>query len=96
MGIDPPVYLLNSGARRDKVDINALFQRPPGGSTPLPEVLKRALEDHRQHAADRGLLLLVLTDGEANHMKKLNALLDAVQNEAYGDECFCSYCASFR
>ena len=74
-----------AGVRVDHVDTEKLFREQPGGSTPLPEVLARALRDHAREAGGRGLLLLVLTDGEANSMPKLNTLLDAVQNGAYGD-----------
>ena len=93
MGLEPPVYVLNAeeGApnRFDGVDVRQLFSRKPAGSTPLPEVIAQALRDHAREAAGRGLFLLVMTDGEANSMPKLNSLLDAIQNGAYGDVQVC-------
>eukprot|EP00936_MAST-01D_sp_MAST-1D-sp1_P002848 g2848.t1 len=99
MGIDPWLYPLNyahncpggealqRASRRVRgAEADRIFRRAPTGSTPLPEVLKQVLRDHQAEAEShkRGLFVLVITDGEANSMSKLNAVLDGVQNGAYG------------
>jgi len=96
IGLEPPLYVLNAdegsngGSNRfDRVDVRQLFSRQPAGSTPLPEVIAQALRDHAREAEGRGLFLLVLTDGEANSMGKLNSLLDAIQNGVHGDVQVC-------
>ena len=56
----------------------------------MTEVLRQALGEHQSEAAVRPLLLLVITDGEANDMPSFNALLDEVQNGVYGDAQVCA------
>jgi len=96
MGLEPPVYLLNASRRYgDKVmgaDPDSMFAEKPGGSTPMTQCMLRALSDHQletTHTPERTLLLLVLTDGEADDMDSFNALLDSIQNGKYGDVQVC-------
>eukprot|EP00663_Eupelagonemidae_sp_cell21sb_P008700 gene8700-6291_t len=105
------------GKRVDHADVRRLFKERPAGRTPTPEVILRCIEDHRAEAADRPLLLLILTDGEANNMRfqggtggsrtthtssnkvlchgcvfflsHQNVVLDAVQNQHFGDVQVC-------
>lgn len=89
LGIDPWVYLLNygySGSRRVRgSELPTVFQDMPQGRTPMTEVLETALRDHMNEASGRSLLLLVVTDGEADNMQTFNATLDQIQNNVYGD-----------
>jgi len=94
MGLDPDVYLLNSmrGVVRNRLrcsQLDGVFKQRPGGGTPMTEVLRQALGEHQSEAGSRPLLLLVITDGEANDMNSFNALLDEVQNGVYGDAQVC-------
>ena len=94
LGIDPFVYLLNgmSGVNGTKVyssELDRVFANRPGGGTPLSEALLRALGEHNAEAGGRTLLLLVLTDGEANDMVSFNRTLDECQNGVYGDVQVC-------
>jgi len=94
LGIDPFVYLLNgmSGVNGTKVyssELDRVFANRPGGGTPMSEALLRALGEHNAEAGGRTLLLLVLTDGEANDMVSFNRTLDECQNGVYGDVQVC-------
>merc|ERR1719272_418565 len=55
----------------------------------MTDALERALQDHANEASGRSLLLLVVTDGEADDMQTFNAVLDRVQNDVYGDVQVC-------
>jgi len=98
IGLDPWVYLLNppSGGgvpqRCLLSQVERIFSRPPEGRTPMAEALQWALADRERDSAGRGtrgLLLLALTDGEANDMNSFNYLLDACQNWVHGDVQVC-------
>jgi hypothetical protein len=92
MNLEVPVYLLNPTrdhqAQRPggsiKVvnpNLNSLFENVPGGTTPLTEVLANCLNDHllESKGVAKPLLVLVLTDGEANNKNSFNTLLDSIQ-----------------
>merc|ERR1711871_116669 len=92
LGIDPWVYLLNACREGSKVrgsQLARIFQTHPQGRTPMAEVIQQALQEHLNEDAGRSLLLLVLTDGEADNMYDFNAVLDRVQNNVYGDVQVC-------
>merc|ERR1719272_947398 len=55
----------------------------------MTDALERALQDHANEASGRSLLLLVVTDGEADDMQTFSATLDRVQNNVYGDVQVC-------
>merc|ERR1712150_107553 len=94
MGIDPWIYLLNptgdTGRRCRGSQVETIFERGPGGSTPMTECLMSAISDHQQECgANESMLLLTITDGEANDMISFNRILDEVQNLVYGDIQVC-------
>eukprot|EP01103_Thecamoeba_quadrilineata_P005212 TRINITY_DN15038_c0_g1_i1.p1 TRINITY_DN15038_c0_g1~~TRINITY_DN15038_c0_g1_i1.p1 ORF type:complete len:288 (-),score=32.97 TRINITY_DN15038_c0_g1_i1:144-1007(-) len=49
---------------RFKENIEFLFSTPPGGYTPLTRVYKQVLSDNAQEISERGLLIIIATDGE--------------------------------
>ena len=92
--LDPPTYLLNgargvAGNRVACSQLDTVFAHQPGGRTPMTEVLCQVLGEHQREAGHRPLLLLVLTDGEANDMVSFCRTLDEVQNGVYGDVQVC-------
>eukprot|EP00656_Telonema_subtile_P037043 TRINITY_DN4112_c0_g1_i3.p1 TRINITY_DN4112_c0_g1~~TRINITY_DN4112_c0_g1_i3.p1 ORF type:complete len:270 (-),score=80.41 TRINITY_DN4112_c0_g1_i3:70-879(-) len=100
MGIEPPVYLLNpmgpyrptgrhGSVRVPASQVHGLWDHKPGGRTPLTEAVAAVLQEHKDEAGDRPLFLLILTDGEGNHMDSFNMLLDSVQWGAHGDVQVC-------
>lgn len=93
LGMDPWVYLLNSvsslGHRCRGSQVEQVFSRPPSGSTAMTEAFERVLSDHRCECPGQPLLLLALTDGEANNMTTFNQRLDEIQNLKYGDVQVC-------
>jgi len=94
MGMDPPVYLLNNmsgfGTRGRLSQLEEIFARPPQGGTAMTEAISQAIADHRRECGPaRQLLLLCITDGEANNMQTFNRILDEVQNDVYGDVQVC-------
>jgi hypothetical protein len=92
MHLDPWVYLLNGlgGQMRTRLSQSAaLFERQPQGGTPLPESIQLALDNHLTECPGQSLLLLVITDGEADNPYTFNAVLDQIQNNVYGDVQCC-------
>merc|ERR1712146_631947 len=99
MGMDPDLYLLNNQGGSSRLVCSEIehrvFNHQPGGTTPMTQALQRAIGDHlRAHPRERGnggrlLLLLVITDGEADDMVSFNNLLDECQNGRYGDVQVC-------
>jgi len=93
MGLDPWIYLLNPMTDvGDKVPLSrveAVFAGQPQGRTPMTEAIQRALEDHRRELPKQTLLLLIVTDGEADNMVSFNAVLDRIQNNVFGDVQVC-------
>jgi len=93
LGLDPWVYLLNSrqiGRRVRLTQIHRIFgANLPSGSTPMTEALTSAFTDEREANSDHPLLVLVLTDGEADNMLTFNTVLDKAQNGVYGDVQVC-------
>ena len=96
------MYLLNAAGRygtkvEGDFDVDAFFRETrPGGTTPMTLAVVRALEDHaaecraqRQDPRTTPLLLLVVTDGEANNMALFNSAMDTVQNKHWGDVQCC-------
>merc|ERR1711981_684585 len=55
----------------------------------MTEALETALSDHMREDPSKSMLLLVLTDGEADNMQTFCAALDRVQNNVYGDVQVC-------
>lgn len=90
LGLDPWVYLLNGRSTKLRgSQLGSVFEQQPQGRTPLTDVVGQAVRDHVAEAADRMLLLLVVTDGEADNMQTFAAELDYVQNNVYGDVQVC-------
>lgn len=88
--LDPLVYLLNPTGKNVRLsEIESVFANSPQGTTPMTETLATVLRDARQGGEDNSLLILVLTDGEANNMQTFNTLLDSVQNGVYQDTQVC-------
>mmetsp|Transcript_103738 Transcript_103738/g.302781 ORF Transcript_103738/g.302781 Transcript_103738/m.302781 type:complete len:439 (+) Transcript_103738:1-1317(+) len=93
LGMDPWVYLLNRhcqlGFKCRASESEYIFSSGPGGSTAMTEALERALADHHSERPRSPMLLLVVTDGEANNMITFNNLLDDIQNRVHGDVQVC-------
>jgi len=93
LGLDPYVYLLNRqpgwGTKCRLSIMESIFALPPQGGTPMPQALMSAIQDHAQECNETTLLLLGLTDGEANDMVYFNRVLDEIQNLLYGDVQIC-------
>eukprot|EP00811_Abedinium_folium_P033208 NODE_6190_length_1696_cov_9.650733.p1 GENE.NODE_6190_length_1696_cov_9.650733~~NODE_6190_length_1696_cov_9.650733.p1 ORF type:complete len:482 (-),score=121.00 NODE_6190_length_1696_cov_9.650733:251-1633(-) len=92
--LDPPLFLLNHCSRIGSKwtrcsQMEEVFMSRPGGGTPMTEVLGGALSSGQQ--SGRSVLVMVLTDGEANDMPSFNTLLDSCQNGVYGDVQICLY-----
>ena len=88
LGMDPWVYLLNNTRVGKKVrgsELPRVFAQMPEGATPMTEIIETALHEHLREEPSKSLLLLVVTDGEANNMQTFNAVLDRVQNNVYDD-----------
>eukprot|EP00438_Fugacium_kawagutii_P032527 Skav202145 [mRNA] locus=scaffold970:31859:33574:+ [translate_table: standard] len=91
LGMNPWLYLLNGAPKRRFLsEMDSLFNSRCSGSTPMSQTLRHVL---RQLAPSSGktksLLILVLTDGEANDMQDFNRVLDEIQNLRYGDVQVC-------
>eukprot|EP00929_Paragymnodinium_shiwhaense_P100481 TRINITY_DN6282_c0_g1_i1.p1 TRINITY_DN6282_c0_g1~~TRINITY_DN6282_c0_g1_i1.p1 ORF type:complete len:578 (+),score=82.24 TRINITY_DN6282_c0_g1_i1:68-1735(+) len=93
IGLDPPVYLLNPTGqvrqRCTKMELEAVFDYGPSGSTAMTETIDAALYDHKSECPNKPLFLLILTDGEANNMVTFNNRLVEIQNEVHGDVQVC-------
>merc|ERR1719401_3203691 len=65
----------------------SILSRGPGGGTPMGRVLQQVLSDYQSSGrkSERPLLILALTDGEANDADVFNRTLDAIQDGVYGD-----------
>jgi len=93
--ISPPIYFLNAtrhyGRRVQGVPVAEIFSRTnPGGTTPMTQTFSMLLDDYvRENSRDSPLLVLALTDGEANNQDQFNSLLDRVQNKIYGNVQVC-------
>ena len=88
--MDPPVYALNARTTGYLSQIDEIFNSLPSGSTPMSQTLRRLLRDLAPSSGrSKSLLILVLTDGEANDMKDFNLVLDEIQNMRYGDVQVC-------
>eukprot|EP00928_Gymnodinium_smaydae_P038137 TRINITY_DN26359_c0_g1_i1.p1 TRINITY_DN26359_c0_g1~~TRINITY_DN26359_c0_g1_i1.p1 ORF type:complete len:501 (+),score=63.78 TRINITY_DN26359_c0_g1_i1:50-1504(+) len=91
--IDPWVYLLNQvgsiGSRCRGSQLEEVFRNAPAGSTAMTEALQLVLEDHKRECPNDPLLILAITDGEANDMVSFNMTLDMIQNKVYGDVQVC-------
>lgn len=99
LGLDPWLYALNgsiggsnlSNRRCSLSQMDALFASRPSGSTPMSRTLRNVLRDLAPSSgrSGRSLLILVLTDGEADDMQDFNQVLDEIQNMKYGDVQVC-------
>lgn len=96
MGMDPWLYTLNQTSLRGSAghcflsQMDQIFSRRPSGTTPMSQTLRKVLQDLAPSSGrSKGLLILVLTDGEANDMKDFNQVLDEIQNLRYGDVQVC-------
>lgn len=94
--MDPVIQLLNPlpGRPGDTMRMSQLeevFRMQPAGTTPMTEALQKILGSRAPgtDVAARPLLVLALTDGEANDMYSFNAILDACQNGQFGDVQIC-------
>jgi len=88
LGIDPWVYLLNPVDTRVRCsELEYVFQRLPGGTTPMGDVLQLVLGQREKPAGPT--MIFALTDGEANNMRFFCAELDRIQNGVYGDVQIC-------
>merc|ERR1719401_634767 len=69
----------------------SILSRGPGGGTPMGRVLQRVLSDYQFSGRQNGrpLLILALTDGEANDKDTFNNVLDQIQDGYYGDVQVC-------
>eukprot|EP00419_Tripos_fusus_P020085 CAMPEP_0172741050 /NCGR_PEP_ID=MMETSP1074-20121228/126253_1 /TAXON_ID=2916 /ORGANISM="Ceratium fusus, Strain PA161109" /LENGTH=507 /DNA_ID=CAMNT_0013571299 /DNA_START=58 /DNA_END=1578 /DNA_ORIENTATION=+ len=93
LGLDPWTYLLNPlsgiGKKIRGSQLEQVFTRQPSGGTDMTEALERVLADHAQERPDSPLLIVGITDGEANNMTTFNNTLDSIQNDAYGEVQVC-------
>eukprot|EP00933_Yihiella_yeosuensis_P062738 TRINITY_DN6571_c1_g3_i1.p1 TRINITY_DN6571_c1_g3~~TRINITY_DN6571_c1_g3_i1.p1 ORF type:complete len:506 (-),score=66.04 TRINITY_DN6571_c1_g3_i1:220-1737(-) len=105
MGLDPWLYRLN-GDRCRCSDMESVFLHGPLGSTPTAAKLRDVLRDlapkqsgfwsSGRQQDKKPLLIVGLTDGEANEMDAFNAVLDQIQNDWYGDVQVCLMGLSLR
>merc|ERR1712127_617594 len=51
----------------------------------MGRTMQRVLQDYKQSSANRPLLLIAATDGEANDKNLFNQTLDQIQDGVYGD-----------
>lgn len=93
LGLDPWLYALNGGSGSNRScrlsQMDPLFASRPSGSTPMSRTLRNVLRDLAPSRSGRSLLILVLTDGEADNMQDFNQVLDEIQNMKYGDVQVC-------
>jgi len=92
MGMEPWIYLLNGDARGCRYrcsQVEEIFRSPPRGTTPMDRTLNEVLQDFAPASTGKPLLILALTDGEANDMNAFNQVLDRIQNMVYGDVQVC-------
>lgn len=95
--MNPWVYLLNHmsgiGSKCRGSMVSQIFSQSPGGRTPMTEILRQVLSDYQRETRvvepDRPMLVLIITDGEANDMPSFNRTLDEIQNGVYGDVQVC-------
>merc|ERR1719168_259108 len=69
--------------------IQQIFEKQPQGGTPMTESMQMALEQHGNENPGQSLLLLVVTDGEADNPWTFNAVVDQIQSNTYGDVQCC-------
>lgn len=93
LGIDPWVYFLNPsqglGMKCKGSQMEQAFANSPGGTTAMTEAIQSALADHQRERPSDPLLIITITDGEANNMLTFNKVLDEIQNLVYGDVQCC-------
>ncbi|CAE7784305.1 unnamed protein product [Symbiodinium sp. CCMP2456] len=70
-------------------EVEEIFQSPARGTTPMDRTLTQVLQDFAPASTGQPLLILALTDGEANDMNAFNQVLDRIQNMVYGDVQVC-------
>lgn len=86
LGMDPWMYLLNpTGSKRRASQLESVFATAPSGGTAMTEALQIVLRDHAFEQPNTPLLILAITDGEANNMQTFTRTLDEIQNGVYGD-----------
>mmetsp|Transcript_126856 Transcript_126856/g.370918 ORF Transcript_126856/g.370918 Transcript_126856/m.370918 type:complete len:565 (-) Transcript_126856:128-1822(-) len=90
LGVRRKVYFLNQ-FRDPHEGLPSLLARGPGGGTPMGRTFARVLSDYQTcgRPEDRPLLLLALTDGEANDKDDFNSILDEIQDGLHGDVQVC-------
>eukprot|EP00928_Gymnodinium_smaydae_P074145 TRINITY_DN57210_c0_g1_i1.p1 TRINITY_DN57210_c0_g1~~TRINITY_DN57210_c0_g1_i1.p1 ORF type:complete len:561 (-),score=43.41 TRINITY_DN57210_c0_g1_i1:210-1676(-) len=81
------VYMLNRYCDSSKPmhEILSAF----GGATPMGSTFANVLNDYRKDGSGRPLLILALTDGEANDKRAFNNILDEIQDGVHGDVQVC-------
>jgi len=90
LGIERKVYFLNN--RCDPtMSMEEILRNFAGGGTPMGSTFARVLGDYkREHREqNRPLLILALTDGEANDKDMFNDILDEIQDGIHGDVQVC-------
>lgn len=89
LGLRREIYLLNRGSGVCRDPVNRIFQRGPGGRTPMGSTLLQVLQDHKRTSSSQTLLVLALTDGEASDKDVFVNTLDDVQDGLWGDVQVC-------
>lgn len=89
--MDPWLYMLNGGKRCRLSELEQIFHSMAGGSTPMSQTIRQVLRDLSPVANGKSLLIVALTDGEANDMVDFNRVLDEIQNLRYGDVQVCLF-----
>lgn len=88
MGVHRKLYCLN--ARPDpNGSVQGALCTGPSGRTPMGATFQRVLQDFQREQSGRPLLILALTDGEANDKDFFNQTLDQIQDGFYGDVQVC-------
>lgn len=97
MDIRRKMYLLN-GLIHPESSVDTALAKGPCGGTPMGDTFARLLCDYEKTARREGrpLLLLALTDGEANDKALFNSILDEIQDGVHGDVQVCLMGLSFR
>ena len=82
------LYLLN-GQTYSEGTVESVLSRGPCGGTPMGRKFSDVLREFQQEGSGRPLLILALTDGEANDKDLFNQVLDKIQDGVYGDVQVC-------
>lgn len=88
LDVERKLYLLNDRTFKEG-SVESVLSGGPVGGTPMGSKFANVLNEYQQERSGRPLLMLALTDGEANDKPLFNSVLDQIQDGAYGDVQVC-------